>query len=261
MTERKLGNTTPTQPSVIRASSAPVVVCMARSGAGKTTLLETLNDSEYGPVCVLDIDRKAHVLTDRTDRDVYPISTWKELDDKVQELLKQRLHSQYNTVCFDGTTAIQQILSYNKHSVRETTNPQLRQSAYGNSNLDLVDLAQSARLLAEAGIHVIFNIWAMYEADEDTKVVRITPDLSPTLLNRMLGLFDYVVYLEPNSPPAKPYPPIMYWGGSPTRATRTAVSPDSPLYNMPEKIYNPSWVSIFDSYHGKPWPATKHQKG
>lgn len=251
----KLGKSESVQPSDIRQGTAPVVVCMGPSGSGKTTLLETLNDSAYEPVCVLDIDRKAHVLTDRPGkREVYQCSTWEDLDDKVQALVQERLHPRFKTVCFDGTTAIQQILSYNKHKVKETTNPQLRQSAYGNSNLDLISLAQSARLLAEAGIHVIFNIWSAREADKDNgDLIRITPDLSPTLLNRMLGLFDYVVYIEPNSPPKPTYPPLMYWGGSLTKATRTATSPESPLAKMPETIQKPSWAAIFDSYHGKPF--------
>jgi hypothetical protein len=65
--------------------------------------------------------------------------------------------------------------------------------------------------------------------------------------------------LEPNDPP-NTYPPVMYWGGSLARATRTATSPDSPLATLPNVIYKPSWADIFDSYHGKPWPAEKHRK-
>lgn len=256
---RKLGQSVPTQPSKMREHFGPTFVNMGPSGAGKTTLLETLNGSPYTPVCVLDIDGKAHVLTDRDDRDVYPCHTWQDLDEKVQALLKDRLHPVYKTVCFDGGTALQQVLSYKKHNVRETTNPQLRQSAYGNSNLDLVDLAQSMRLLAEAGIHIILNIWSARETAEGTNMVTLMPDLTPTMLNRFLGLLDFVVYTEKGSLPT-PYPPVMQWLGAANVATRAAVSPESPLYKMPERIYKPSWADIFDSYHGKPFPTEKHSK-
>lgn len=249
----KLGQLEAVQPSTMRTSQGPIFVCMGPSGSGKTTLLETLNDSDYIPVAVADIDRKAHVLTDREDRSIYPCHTWQDLDSLVQALLAERLHPRFKTVCFDGTTAAQQVLSYGKHDIRKITNPQSRQTAYGNSNLDMVDLAQSARLLAESGMHVIFNIWCVIEKEEGTQTPpRWTPDLTPTLLNRFLGLFDYVVGLEVSGQP-KPYPPTMYWGGSVTRATRSASSPESPLSNMPNIISNPSWAEIFDSYHGKPW--------
>lgn len=260
-TSRKLGNAIPAQPSQMRKKFGPTFVNMGPSGAGKTTLLETLNDCpDYTPVCVLDVDGKAHVLTDRDDRDIYPCHTWKQLDDNVQELVKTRLHPQYKVVCFDGGTAIQQVLSYTKHQVRETTNPQLRQSAYGNSNLDLIDLAQSMRLLAESGIHVILNIWAASEVVEGTNMRMTMPDLTPTMLNRFLGLLDFVVYTDKGSMP-NPYPPVMQWLGPANLGTRAAVSPDSPLYKMPEKIYRPSWADIFDAYHGQPFPVEKHQKG
>lgn len=255
----KLGNVQPTQPSQMRKQFGPTFVNMGPSGAGKTTLLETLNDTEYTPVCEIDVDGKAHVLTDRTDRDVYPCQTWEDLDSIVQALVAQRLHPKYKTICFDGGTALQQVLSYNKHKVRETTNPQLRQSAYGNSNLDLVNLAQTIRILAESGIHIILNIWAASEVAEGTNMRMTMPDLTPTMLNRFLGLMDFVVYTDKGNMP-NPYPPVMQWLGPASLATRAAVSPESPLYKMPEKIYRPSWADIFDAYHGKPFPLEKHTK-
>lgn len=254
----KLGQVEAKQPSQIRAEQASTFVCMGPSGSGKTTLLETLNDTAYEPVYVLDVDHKAHVLTDRpSSRGIFPCDTWEDLDLKVQELLKQRFSpTRAKVVCFDGTTAIQQILSYNKHKIRENSNPQIRQTNYGNANLDLINLAQSARLLAESGTFVIFNIWSMREKEESTDLVRVTPDLTPTMLTRMLGLLDFVVYLEPQSPPKPAYPPVMYWGGNALRATRTAASPESPLSHMPDRITEPSWAEIFDSYHGKPFRAS-----
>lgn len=223
-------------------------------------MLETLNGQlAYTPIAVLDIDGKAHVLTDRDDRDVFPCHTWDQLDEKVQALVKQRLHPVYKTVCFDGGTALQQILSYNKHGVRETTNPQLRQSAYGNSNLDLVNLAQTIRILAESGTHIILNIWSATDVAENTNMRMTAPDLTPTMLNRFLGLLDFVVYLEKASLP-NPYPPIMQWLGAANLGVRAAVSPESPLYKMPSHIYRPSWSDIFDAYHGQPFPADKHAK-
>lgn len=252
----KLGNDEAKQPSEIRSTQASTFVCMGQSGAGKTTLLETLNDTEYEPVCVLDIDHKAHVLTDRPGkRGIWTINTWDELDKKVQDLLAQRFSpDRFKVVCFDGTTAVQQVLSYEKHKIKISQGMD-RVQGYGNSNLDLVGLAKTARLLAEAGTHVIFNIWSTREKDDNTDLVRITPDLTPTLLTRMLGLLDFVVYLEPANLPKPPYPPNMFWGGNALRATRTAASPESPLSHMPDRIENPSWAEIFDSYHGKPFRA------
>lgn len=255
----KLGQVEAKQPSQLREDWAPTFVCMASSGAGKTTMLETLNDTSYEPVCVLDIDRKAHVLTDRPGRrGVFPCNTWEDLDGYVQELLKQRFSpDRFNAICFDGITAGQQVLSYNKHKVRESVNPQNRQTAYGNSNLDMINIAQSARLIAETGVPVIFNVWAALEKEEATGLTIVAPDLTPTLITRMLGLLDFVVYLESNRPPKTPYPPTMHWGGSALRATRSAASPESPLSHMPDKIDNPSWAEIFDSYHGRPFRAAK----
>lgn len=256
--QHKLGKYTPVQPSIIRAKNGCIVVCMGPSGAGKTTLLETLHPT-YAPVCVLDVDHKTHVLTDRQDRDIYPCYTFQQLDEHVQALLQERLHPYYRTIVIDGTTMMQVGLAWGKHNVDKIDNPQLRQGAFGRANSDMLDLGASLRTLAESGTNIIYNIWSTVDKDESNGAITVNPDLTPTMLTRFLGILDFVVYLEPNSPP-NPYPPIMRTGGSQRYGTRTATSPDSPLRNMPPLIYKPSWTSIFDSFSGAPWPTALHTK-
>jgi len=255
---RTLANKEPLKPSTMRLNNGLIAVCMGPSGAGKTSLLETLLP-DYGPVCVLDIDGKAHVLRDHDDVDVYPCHTWQELDGYLQDLERQSLHPQYKTLVVDGTTYMQVKLAWGKHKVDSIDNAQLRQTAYGKANADMLDFGTRVRILAERGMYVIYNIWSMLEGQEGEAGKRIQPDLTGTMLTRFLGGLDFVVYLEPNAPP-KPYPPVMRTGGSQLYATRTAVSPDSPLRDLPALIYNPSWASIFDSYRGEPWPTERHNK-
>lgn len=248
----------PMQPSEIRANQGPIFVNMGPSGSGKTTLLETLHP-KYEPVVILDIDMKTHVLKDNPQREIYACHSWKELDEYVDALIKQSLKPQYKTLVIDGLALMQTKLAWGKHNVDKIDNPQLRQSAFGKANVDMVEIGQRVRILAERGMHVIYNIWAVDELQPDTGMVKILPDLTPTLLNRFLGALDFVVLTQPNSNP-KPYPPLLRTGGSEKFGTRTAISPESPLHDMPPVIFEPSWTSIFDSYHGEPWPKEKHSK-
>lgn len=250
----------PLDPTKMRENNGIIVVNMGPSGAGKTTLLETLLP-KYGPVAVLDHDGKAHVLKKDPLIEIYPALTWDEVDLYVQDLEKQSLHPHFKTVCFDGTTALQ-LSTWEKFNIKNIDNPQLRQSAYGKANLLMIDLAQRVRILSERGVNIIFNIWAAKEKAEmgpTSEIVAVTPDITPTLINRMLGMFDFVVYTEPNAQP-NPYPPIMRVGGSIQHATRSAISADSPLRELPNVIYKPSWSDFFDTFHGTPWPAAKHTK-
>lgn len=260
-TKRKLAGIESVDPDTMRSSSGIIIVNMGPSGAGKTTLLHTLLP-KYAPVCVLDHDGKAHVLKKDSQLDIYPSLTWKQTDAYTQDLEKQSRSPYYKTVCFDGLTALQ-LSTWDLLGIKDIDNPQLRQSAYGKANSLMIDLAQRVRLLAERGTNIIFNVWAVREKAEvgpNTELVSVTPDVTPTLLNRMLGMFDFVIYTEP-SPPPKPYPPIVRTGGSPSYATRSAISQESPLKDLPMLIYNPSYTSIIDSFHGQAWPQDKHKKG
>lgn len=259
-TKHKLAGIEPVAPDTMRSSSGIIIVNMGPSGAGKTTLLETLLP-KYAPVAVLDHDGKGHVLRNNPSMDIYPSHTWKQTDLFVQDLERQSRTPYYKTVVFDGTTALQ-LSTWDLLGIKDIDNPQLRQSAYGKANSLMIDLAQRVRLLAERGTNIIFNVWAVKEKAEmgpNSEVVSVTPDVTPTLLNRMLGMFDFVVYTEP-APPPKPYPPIIRTGGSPSYATRSATSPESQLRDLPPLIYNPSYTSIIDSFHGEKWPTDKHKK-
>lgn len=260
---RKLGNVEAVKPSTMRAKHGASIVCMGMSGAGKTTLLSTLHDTPYAPVAVADVDLKAHVLRDYDDIDVYPCHEWATLDNMVLDLLKQTTNpvtgSYYKTFVVDGTTMMQIGLAWGKYNVSKLSNAMDRQTAFGRANSDMIDLGQRVRILAERGINVIYNIWSISEKAEDEAMARIQPDLTPTMLTRFLGVLDFVFYLEP-APPPNPYPPIMRTGGSQKYATRTAISPDSPLAQLPSLIYNPSWASILDAFHGKEWDYERHKK-
>lgn len=254
----KLGKYESKQPSEIRKSNGLLIVNMGPSGAGKTTLLETLYLShnrkdrpDYTPLCVLDVDGKAHVLKDNPLLAVYPAYDWPTLDEQMQELEKQSKSPTYKTVCIDGV-ALLQVNSQRHSGVFDTTNPQVRMSKYGNSNIDMITLGERCRVLAERGINVIMNLWSVPEKDEDTNITRYVSDLSPSLQTKLLGQLDFIVHLEPNAPP-KPYPPLMRTGGSNKWATKTAVSPDSPLINLPDKIVGPSYTKIIDAFHGYPY--------
>lgn len=256
---RKLGGVEAMKPSEMRKTNGATFVCMGPSGAGKTSLLGTLHNTPYAPVAVADVDLKAHVLRDYDDIDVYPCHEWNTLDAIVIDLVKQSLSPYYKTFVVDGTTMMQIGLAYNKYNVNKISNPMDKQRAYGQANSDVLDLGQRLRVLSERGLNLIYNIWSVNEKEEGEAMVRVQPDLTPTMLTRFLGVLDFVVYLEPNAPP-KMYPPVMRTRGSLKYATRMAISPDSPLAQVPPLIYNPSWASILDTFHGKPWPTEKHGK-
>lgn len=258
---RKLGGVSAQQPSTMRENNGLVIVTMGPSGAGKTTLLETLLP-KYGPIAIADVDGKAHVLRDNPNIDVFPCHDWETLDKIVEDLLKTSLHPHYKTFVVDGTTMMQVGLAYKKHNVDKIDNPQVRMGAYGRANSDMLDIGARVRILAERGMNIIYNIWSIREKDapEEGGASHVQPDLTPTMLTRFLGVLDFVVYIETAAPPNKPYPPIMRTGGSQVYATRTAISPDSPLRDMPALIYNPSYTSILDCYHGNKWPIEKHTK-
>lgn len=255
---RKLGASTPVQPSAIRAKSGLVLVNMGPSGAGKTTLLETLYDSEehakaYAPVCVLDVDGKAHVLRDSPHLDVYKCLVWEQCDAHSQALNAST--GVYKTICWDGL-AIMQSKSHKHQNLHKIDNAMLRQSAYGKSNVEMVAIAEQAKILAERGINVIFNIWSTSADDLDDGITKIMADFTNALRKDFLGIMDFVVYTE-CAPAPKPYPPIMRTGGSQKYATRTAVSPDSPLRGLPATIRNPNLGNILDSWHGAPWKSSQ----
>ena len=267
---RKLGKVTAQLPSQLRANSGMVIVNMGPSGAGKTTLLETLVDTpehadQYGPVAVLDIDGKARVLRDNPHIDIFPAVTWAMIAAHCDALSLSC--KPFKTIVWDGL-AIMQSKSHEHVGVDKQDNPQLRQNLYGKANVLMIQVAQLSKILAEQGVNVIFNTWSKPKTlNTDTKVEMTQPDLTDKLLRDFIGIMDFVVYTECNSKimvagrqVQGPYPPIMRTGGSTEYATRTAVSPDSPLRDMPDIIYNPSLSTILDCFHGAPWPTAKHAK-
>lgn len=254
----KLGKYESVQPSTIRNHRGLIIVNMGPSGSGKTTLLETLYLShdrkdlpDYTPVCVFDIDGKAHVLRDNPLLHIFPVHDWPTLDAHVQEVEKARLHPPFNTIVFDGT-ALMQTRTQQAAGVYTTDNPMVRQRNYGTANMNMIDIASRAVVLAESSINVIFNIWSVTELDPDTNIAHVIPDLTGALQTKFIGQLDFVVHLECSSPP-HPYPPTMRTGGSNKWATKTAVSPDSPLRALPDKILNPNYTHIIDAFRGHPY--------
>lgn len=244
----------PMMPSQVREQAGLLALVMGRTGAGKTSLLETLWPN-YSPVAVLDLDGKAHVLRDLPDLTLYVKPTWAQVDEFTQALEHAGAHQKHKTICYDGATMLQ-LATQESAGVFNTDNPQLRMSRYGEANRNLTSLVSRCRILSERGLNIIFNIWAWSEKeDEQDAYKKILPDISPTLQNKFVGQFDLVVYLERGSPPHV-FPPVMRTGGSERYGTNTAVSPDSPLRSIPDKLVNPSWSMILDAFHGKPqtWP-------
>lgn len=246
------------QPSQIREDTGLMSLVMGRTGSGKTSLLETLwlpdgKPTEYLPLALLDYDLKSHVLKDHPSQlEIFKKPTWKQTDEFVQFLESKGKHVPFKTVCFDGVTLLQ-TETQRAAGVYSTTNPGDRLSKYGDANYNMVNLAQRCAILAERGVHIIFNMWASAEKeDEQDAYKKVLPDITPSLQNKLVGQFVFVVYLE-KSPPPKTFPPTMRTGGSERYGTNTALSPDSPLHAMPDKIVDPNWKRIFDSFHGKPW--------
>lgn len=231
-----------------------LALCMGRTGAGKTALLETLAPT-YMPCAVLDYDAKSHVLRDLDDLEIAHVKpTWTQTDAFMQAREKEGQHPSFKTIVFDGATMLQ-LATHEGTNVYGTDNPQLRMTRFGEANRNMIQLVSRCRVLSERGVHIIFNMWAWAEKeDEQDAYKRILPDITPTLQNKVVGQFDLVVYLERNAPP-KPFPPVMRTGGSERYGTNTAVSPDSPLHSMPDKYVNPSWSVIFNAFHGQPWPS------
>lgn len=244
------------QPSQIRENTGLMSLIMGRTGSGKTSLLETLFPSEYLPLAILDYDLKSHVLRDHPNEiEIFKKPNWKQTDDFVQFLESKGKHSPFKTVCFDGVTLLQ-TETQRAAGVYLTSNPGDRLSRYGDANYNMIHLAERCVILAERGTHIIFNMWASAEKeDEQDAYKKVLPDITPALQNKLVGQFVFVAYLEKSAPP-KTFPPTMRTGGSERYGTNMALSPDSPLRSIPDKITNPSWKVIFDSFHGKPWSVT-----
>lgn len=275
-----LGGLVARRPSEIREQAGVLILVMAETGTGKTTLLESLWDllplpngtepgaagsewvgrPEYTPVAVFDIDHKAHVLRDLPGLHVYATNTWAQVDEATKQIERGLVGTTpfipFPTVVYDGTTALQ-IASQEHVGVASERNPQIRQTLFGQANTSMVGLVKRARVMADKGVNVIFNIWSAPIKNDATGITTVLPDLTDTMQRRFVGLLDFVVYLE-RQPGANPYPPVMYTGGFVGFGTKTAVAPDSPLRKMPQIIYNPSYQSIFDSFRGAPWPTAKH---
>lgn len=269
---RKLGTTMGVQPSEIRARKGFVLINMGPSGAGKTTLIETLYDTPehaeaYAPVALLDIDNKAHVLRDSPHLTVYPATSWDLIHQHYDALQTIKYASPFKSIVWDGL-AMMQSKSHKHQRVDEDDNPQRRQTAYGKSNVEMTLIAEQAQILAGFGFNVIFNVWSKPKTlNEDTGIELIQPDITAKLLRDFIGIMDFVVYTEcapklvdKGITIQGPYPPIIRTGGSTSYGTRTAVSPDSPLRDMPDVVYRPSLSTIIDCFHGSPWPAERHAK-
>lgn len=277
-TAMSLGNLPARRPSEIREKAGVLVLVMAETGTGKTTLLETLWDPPqdqtqignsrlwvphggYTPVAVFDIDHKAHVLRDLPGLHVYATHTWPQVDDATKQIERGLVGDNpfipFPTVVYDGTTLLQ-VATQEHAGVVNERNPQIRQTLFGQANTNMMALIKRARVMADKGVNVIFNIWSAPVKNEATGITTILPDLTDTMQRRFVGALDFVVYLERNPGP-NPYPPVMYTGGFVGYGTKTATSPDSPLRKMPQIIYKPSYQSIFDSFRGAPWPEEKHR--
>lgn len=269
---RRLGSTVGQQPSQVRAHKGFVLINMGPSGAGKTSLIETLYDTEehaqlYAPVAVLDIDNKAHVLRDSPHLDILPANTWALAYQHYEALQSAKYDAPFKTIVWDGL-AILQSKSHTHQGVDQLENAMDRQKAYGKSNTEMTKIAEQAQVLAGLGFNVIFNIWSKPKTmNEDTGMEIIQPDITAKLLRDFIGIMDFVVYTEcapkimnKGKVVQGPYPPIMRTGGSSSYGTRTAVSPDSPLRDMPDLVYYPSLADILDSFHGAPWKQAAHER-
>lgn len=263
----KVGNIQSKQPSELRTKHGLVLLNMGPPRNGKTTMIRTLYDTEehaklYGPVGLADCDGNAHVLEDSPHLHVYDATSF-DAAIKLSEGIAARC--EFKTWVWDGIANLQ-AQSHIHYGIQTTKEPRL---VYGPANISMSKISQQAKILAEFGTNVIFNVWSKPETLDPTGdgMLKIMPDLTASLLRDFVGLIDFIVYTEcapkiivAGKQVQDPYPPIMRTGGSSSYGTGSRVSPDSPLRDMPDIIYNPSLASILDSFHGEPWPTDKHKK-
>lgn len=250
---RSLAGLTPVKPSHIRRTKGIDMAILGPQSGGKTSLLATLAENkDYLPLAVFDFNGGAHVLADHPDIDIYQVDSWAQAEKIEQQLASGDM--QYNSVAFDVVTEMQ-LLAQEHVGVFKTDNPQLRMNKYGEANAKTLSYVRSLHTLTGDGLNVFWIVWAMEDKDGD--IVKVTLDLSPTFRRQFQATVDFVVYVE-QSPPPNPYPPTMRTGGSNKYATRTRVSPDSPLLQLPNVIYQPSLASILDCFHGGEWDAQRH---
>lgn len=252
---RSMAGLAPVKPSTIRRTKGLDMAILGPQSGGKTSLLYTLTENpEYLPLAVFDFNGGAHVLKDHEDIDIYQVDSWAQAEKIEQQLSNGDM--QYNSVAFDILTEMQ-LLAQEHCGVFKTDNPQLRMNKYGEANAKTLSLTRSLHTLTNDGLNVFYLVWAMEDRDGD--IVKLTMDLSPTFRRQFTGVVDFCVYVE-QSPPPNPYPPTMRTGGSNKYATRTRVSPDSPLLQLPNVIYQPSLASILDCFHGAPWDSARHNE-
>lgn len=167
------------------------------SGVGKTTFLGTAEDlEETMPALLIDVEGGIVTLRKRTNLDIKPIRSMKEMIDLINDLRKYPGY--YKTVMLDSVTELQKL------DMRV-----IMKAAY-DANPDKVDIdVPSPREWGKCGEHIrnvvralrdlpcntIITALPNEEKNKEGVVLKIGPDLPGKLKSHIPGFMDIVGYM------------------------------------------------------------------
>lgn len=250
---RTLAGMRPQNPSDIAQSRGFVAGLMGVPEVGKTSsMMHLLPD--YGPICVFNLDKGAHVLTDVPGQiTVYSPPDWPTLDTALKELEKDP--APFKTIWTDRVNDMTNDI-IDQHGVYDipANDKRQRQIRYGDVNWDVMDYH---RRLMKMAVKFDINVFFVYletrpvviEGSQNPIATRHIA-LSPNLSLQITGMLDMVFHFEKDLGP-KPFPPIMRLYGDPTIETRLRLSPTNPLRKWPATVKNPSLTKVINAYKGE----------
>lgn len=250
---RVLAGIPPQNPSEVVSSRGFVCGLMGLPSAGKTTLIETLEE-DHLPVAVFNMDNGAGVIHDKPGKiQVYTPGNWPILDKMIDQI--ELDPKPFKTLWIDRANDVQaeSVEFYKIHDV-PTANARGRQTAYGDSNWDVVQFHRRLMKIAEKhDINVFFTYLASRPVIVEGSGSQLTTRhivMSPTVSLQVTGLLNFVVYIE-QAQGLKPYPPVMTLYGDQSIETRLRIPLLNPIRRWPAKVPNPSLGKLIRAYKGE----------
>ena len=224
-------------------------------GIGKTTLAASAADSKYGaPVCIVDVEGGAWVVSDRADIEIVEPNTWSEIEKFSKDLYNTPTENiPWKTVVYDNLSEMRD-KCHNEvpDSVKDD------RQVYRISTNKILDFARRCRETArKKGINIIIILWDADEKDGENGPLIKNMALNPALRISLPGIFNIVGYLTLSQDGQR----VLDLGVSLKTKAKFRRNRSEVAQTIPERIYNPNMVSILDTLKGgQPFNVKAHEK-